>query len=38
MIRKIEQLKGMTDVRKRTIDEGLDLIKKHGRPMFKKME
>jgi hypothetical protein len=28
----------MVDARKRTIDDGLDFIKKQGRPLYKKME
>jgi hypothetical protein len=38
MIRKIEQIKSMGDARKRTIEEGLEFMKKQGRPLFKKME
>lgn len=28
----------MSQARKRTIDEGLEFIKKQGRPMYKKMQ
>jgi hypothetical protein len=38
MMKKIEMLKSQPDVRKRTIEEGMDFIKKYGRPLFKKME
>ena len=38
MVKKIEHLKSQPDNRKKTIEEGLEFIKKHGRPLFKKME
>jgi len=38
MIKKIEFIKSQSNVRKRTIDEGLDMLKKQGRPLYKKME
>ncbi len=38
MIKKIEFIKSQVDVRKKTIEEGLDFLKKQGRPLYKKME
>ena len=38
MKKKIDTLKSMSEVRKKTIDEGLEYIKSHGRPLYKKMQ
>ena len=38
MKKKIDTLKSMKEVRKKTIDEGLEYIKNHGRPLYKKMQ
>ena len=38
MKKKIEVLKSMTEVRKKAIDDGLESIKKYGKPLYKKMQ
>lgn len=37
-MKKIEMLKSQPETRKKTIEEGLEFMKKQGMPLFKKME